>query len=132
MNTDEELVQENGSAESIDPIDLVELKKWNTKLVTPLIVLFATSIIAIYAYFQHYPVGDWFIIVFSSVLIFLIMGFVIERMITRFVDINYDKAVAEAEEARRLEEEARAAMEAEGGDESNIIQDENNPENLNF
>ena len=93
-----------------------------------MIVLFATSVIAIYAFVKHYPVGDWFVIVFSSVIIFLIIGFIIERMITGFVDTNYEKAVAEAEEARRLEEEARAAMEAEGGDESGIIQDDSTPQ----
>ena len=108
--------------------ELEEIKKWNTKLVTPVIVLFATSVIAIYAYVKHYPVGDWFVIVFSSVIIFLIIGFIIERMITGFVNTNYEKAVAEAEEARRLEEEARAAMEAEGGDESGIIQDDSTPQ----
>jgi p-aminobenzoyl-glutamate transporter AbgT len=108
--------------------ELEEIKKWNTKLVTPVIVLFATSVIAIYAFVKHYPVGDWFVIVFSSVIIFLIIGFIIERMITGFVDTNYEKAIAEAEEARRLEEEARAAMEAEGGDESGIIQDDSTPQ----
>lgn len=115
-------------AENAEPIEFEDIKKWNTKLVTPVIVLFATSIIAIYAFFQHYPVGDWFKIVCISVVIFLIIGFIFEHMITRFVDINYDKAVAEAQEARRLEEEARAAMEAEGGDESGILQDDNAPE----
>nr|WP_297706223.1 hypothetical protein [uncultured Butyrivibrio sp.] len=101
-----------------------ELKKWNTKLVTPLIVLSCTAIIAIFTYFEHYPVGDWFIIVFASVVIFLVIGLIVERMITRFVDINYEKAMAELEEAKRLEEEARAAMEAEGVDDIGIIQDE--------
>ncbi len=101
-----------------------EIKKWNTKLVTPMVVLSATAIISIYAYFEHYPAGDWFIIVFSSVVIFLILGLIIERMITRFVDINYEKAVAEREEAKRLEEEARAAMEAENGGEPVIIEDD--------
>jgi flagellar biosynthesis/type III secretory pathway M-ring protein FliF/YscJ len=109
--------------------DIDELKKWNTKLITPLIVLSATAVIAIFAYFKHYPVGDWFVIVCASVVVFLIIGLIVEKMITRFVDINYEKAVAEREEARRLEEEARAAMEAEGEgldvDDINVIQDEN-------
>ena len=34
-------------------------------------------------------------------------------MITRFIEINYEKAMAEKAEAERLEEESRAAMEAE-------------------
>lgn len=104
--------------------DDLELKKWNTKLVTPLVVLTGTAIIAIYAYFQRYPVGDWFVIVCATVVIFLVLGLIIERMITKFVDINYEKAMAELEEARRLEEEARAAMEAEGNEDPLIISDE--------
>lgn len=101
-----------------------EIKRPNTKLITPLIVLSCTAIIAIYSYFQRYPVGDWFVIVCTSVVIFLVIGLIIEKMITKFADVNYEKELAEIEEARRLEEEARAAMEAEGGEEANIIVDE--------
>ncbi len=93
--------------------ELEEIKKWNTKLVTPVIVLFATSVIAIYAFVKHYPVGDWFVIVFTTVVIFLVIGLLTEKMITRFIEINYEKAMAEKAEAERLEEESRAAMEAE-------------------
>ena len=111
--------------------DTEELKKCNTKLITPLIVLSCTAIIAIFTYFEHYPVGDWFVIVCTSVVIFLILGLNIEKMITKFVDINYEKAVAELEEAKRLEEEARAAMEAEGaevGDGLNVVpEDQDDP-----
>ena len=105
-----------------------ELKKFNTKLITPLIVLSCTAIIAIFTYFKHYPAGDWFIIVFASVVIFLVIGLIIEKMITRFMEINYEKAVAEREEAERLEEEARAAMEAEGGEEVENVDQELPPE----
>lgn len=108
--------------------DIDELKKVNTKLITPLIVLSCTAIIAIFTYFKHYPAGDWFIIVFASVVIFLVIGLIIEKMITRFMEINYEKAVAEREEAERLEEEARAAMEAEGGEEVDSTDQELPPE----
>ncbi len=108
--------------------DIDELKKINTKLITPLIVLSCTAIIAIFTYFKHYPAGDWFIIVFASVVIFLVIGLIIEKMITRFMEINYEKAVAEREEAERLEEEARAAMEAEGGEEVESVDQELPPE----
>ena len=93
--------------------DLDELKKINTKLITPLIVLSATAIISVFTFFEHYPIGEWIVIVFVSVVIFLVIGLTIERMITKFLDINYEKALAEKLEAERLEEEARAAMEAE-------------------
>lgn len=108
--------------------DIDEIKKINTKLITPLIVLSCTAIIAIFTYFKHYPAGDWFIIVFASVVIFLVIGLIIEKMITRFMEINYEKAVAEREEAERLEEEARAAMEAEGGEEVENVDQELPPE----
>lgn len=108
--------------------DIDEIKKINTKLITPLIVLSCTAIIAIFTYFKHYPAGDWFIIVFASVVIFLVIGLIIEKMITRFMEINYEKAVTEREEAERLEEEARAAMEAEGGEEVENVDQELPPE----
>ena len=50
-------------------------------------------------------------------MIFLVIGLIIEKMLNRFLEINYEKALAERLEAERLEEEARAAMEAEGGEE---------------
>ena len=96
--------------------DIEKNKKINTKLITPLIVLGCTAIIAIFSYFKHYPVGDWFIIVFASVVVFLIIGLIIEKMINKFLEVNYEKYLAEKAEAERLEEEARAAMEAEGGE----------------
>ncbi|WP_029232112.1 hypothetical protein [Butyrivibrio sp. VCB2006] len=126
MSTDTENVVEEKKSTAVD-----ELKKCNTKLITPLIVLSSTAIIAIFTYFQRYPVGDWFVIVCASVVVFLIIGLIVEKMITKFVDINYEKAVAEIEEAKRLEEEARAAMEAEGaevGDGLNVVpEEEENP-----
>lgn len=95
-----------------------ELKKFNTKLITPLIVLSSTAVIAVFTYFKHYPVGDWFVIVFATVVIFLVIGLLTEKMITRFIEINYEKAMAEKAEAERLEEESRAAMEAEANSEN--------------
>ncbi len=99
------------------------VKKVNTKMITPLIVLSATSVIALFTYFKRYPAGDFFVIVFASVVIFLIIGLITERMITRFIEINFEKEMAEKREAERLEEEARAAMEAESDGMEN-------PENL--
>ncbi|WP_024866436.1 hypothetical protein [Butyrivibrio sp. FCS014] len=105
--------------------DIEQIKKVNTKLITPLIVLGCTAIIALFTYFKHYPVRDWFIIVFASVVVFLIIGLIIEKMINRFLDVNYEKAMAEKAEAERLEEEARAAMEAEGGEDVTSVDDQN-------
>ncbi len=101
--------------------DIEQIKKVNTKLITPLIVLGGTAIIAIFTYFKRYPAGDWFVIVFASVVIFLVIGLICEKMINRFLEINYEKAEAERLEAERLEEEARAAMEAEGGEDTEDV-----------
>ena len=98
--------------------DIDQMKKVNTRLITPLIVLTCTAIIALFTYFKHYPAREFFVIVLASVVIFLFIGLLIEKMLNRFLEINYDKAMAEKAEAERLEEEARAAMEAEGGDEN--------------
>ena len=49
--------------------DLEELKKINTKLITPLIVLSATAVVSVFTFFKHYPVGEWIVIVFVSVLL---------------------------------------------------------------
>ncbi len=106
--------------------DLDQIKK-NTKLIPPLIVLGCTAIIAVFTYFKRYPAGDWFIIVFASVVIFLIIGLIVERMIFRFLEINYEKALAEKLEAERLEEEARAAMEAEGGEDAENLETQDIP-----
>ncbi len=108
----EEIKEENEELEE-KPVVYDDIKKWNAKVVTPVIVLTATLFMAVYTYFKHYPVGVWIRILVLCVCIFLVMGSIVERMITRFVDINYDKAVAERREAEKLEEEARAAMKAE-------------------
>ena len=120
MSTDSENIENSEKTESVASFDIEAIKKINTKLITPLIVLSATSVIAIFTYFKRYPVGDWFIIVFASVVIFLIIGLITEKMITRFLEINYEKAMAEKAEADRIAEEARAAMEAEAGDQVEV------------
>ncbi len=133
MSTDlEEIKDETEEIEEEKPVVYDDIKKWNAKVVTPVIVLSATLFMAVYTYFKHYPVGVWIRILVLCVCIFLVMGSIVERMISKFVDINYEKAVAERREAERLEEEARAAMEAEAFSESasaaqggpQIIQDE--------
>ena len=113
MSTDLEEIKEQEEIEEEKPVVYDDITKWNAKVVTPVIVLTATLFIAVYTYFKHYPVGVWVRILVLCVCIFLVMGSIVERMISRFVDINYEKAVAERREAERLEEEARAAMEAE-------------------
>ena len=133
MSTDlEEIKDSTELNEEETPVVYDDIKKWNAKVVTPVIVLTATLFIAVYTYFKHYPVGVWIRVLVICVCIFLVMGSIVERMIAGFVDINYDKAVAERREAEKREEEARAAMEAEAFRDASqqgpeIIQDEDVP-----
>lgn len=133
MSTDlEEIKDSTELNEEETPVVYDDIKKWNSKVVTPVIVLTATLFIAVYTYFKHYPVGVWIRVLVICVCIFLVMGSIVERMIAGFVDINYDKAVAERREAEKREEEARAAMEAEAFRDASqqgpeIIQDEDVP-----
>ena len=113
MSTDLEEIKEPEENEEEKPVVYDDITKWNAKVVTPVIVLTATLFIAVYTYFKHYPVGVWIRILVICVCIFMVLGSIVERMITRFVDINYEKAVAIRREEERLEEEKRAAMEAE-------------------
>ncbi|MCR5102649.1 MAG: hypothetical protein K6B41_14980 [Butyrivibrio sp.] len=76
-----------------------------TKLITPFVTLFGTAIVSIVTFIRGFVFGEWIVIVFACVLIFLTFGFVLEKVIVHFMDVNM------AEE-RRLEEEA-AAKEAE-------------------
>ena len=128
----EEIKDETQINEEEQPVVYDDITKWNSKVVTPVIVLTATLFMAVYTYFKHYPVGVWIRILVLCVCIFLVMGSIVERMISKFVDVNYDKAVAERREAEKREEEARAAMEAEAfretaGQGPNIIQDDDMP-----
>ena len=128
MSTDTENLENEENKEKNSSFDNIEaIKKINTKLITPLIVLSATAVIAVFTYFKRYPVGDWFIIVFASVVIFLIIGGITEKMIARFLEINYEKAMAERAEAERLAEEARAAMEAEAGEQTQVPEGQDFP-----
>ena len=84
-----------------------EFKKLNKKIITPLVVLSATAIIAIFTYFKHFPVGEWFLIVLCSLIIFVGISLFFEKMIVGFVAGNEGRALAkQAEEERLLEEEA--------------------------
>ena len=83
-----------------------DLKKFNKKIITPLIVLSATAIIALFTYFKHYPLREWLLIVLCCVVLFVAIALIFEKMIMRFMDVNREKALAlQAEEEKLLEEE---------------------------
>ncbi len=132
MSTDLEdikIVGENADEENEEQEEKVydDITKWNSKVVTPVIVLTATLFMAVYTYFKHYPIGVWIRILVICVCIFLILGVIVEKMIAKFVDVNYEKAVAERREQERLEEEERAAQEAREAMGPEIITDDEEP-----
>lgn len=81
-----------------------------TKLITPFVTLAGTAVISIVTFLRHFPFGEWIVVVFGSVVLFLILGYILEKVIVHFMDVNF----AKEEEERRLAEEeaARAAEEA--------------------
>jgi flagellar biosynthesis/type III secretory pathway M-ring protein FliF/YscJ len=96
-----------------------DLKKFNKKIITPLIVLSATAFIALFTYFKHYPVGEWLLIVLCSLVVFVAISLLFEKMIMRFMDVNNEKALAlKAEEEKLLEEENPEEETLEGQEET--------------
>ena len=71
---------------------------------------------------QHYEIGDWLLILFISLVIFLILGLCLEWLITHFNNLVLDRdnaikaqeeAIAAREADERAAQEAAAAAEAE-------------------
>ena len=69
-------------------------------MIAPVISLGATAAIAIYTYWQRYPLVWWLIIFFASLVFFLLLGSVVQTMVELFVEHAVDK---EEEEKRLLE-----------------------------
>ena len=54
-------------------------------------MLSATAIVAIYTYLQRYPIARWLVIVFGTMVLFLIIGLILEKMIEYFEKVNFVK-----------------------------------------
>ena len=64
----------------------------NSRLIAPVIMLSATAIVAIYTYLQRYPIARWLVIVLGTMVLFLIIGLILEKMIEYFDNQeNYEK-----------------------------------------
>ena len=63
----------------------------NSRLIAPVIMLSATAIVAIYTYLQRYPIARWLVIVLGTMVLFLIIGLILEKMIEYFEKTNYEK-----------------------------------------
>lgn len=93
-----------------------DYKKFNKRIITPLIVLSATAIIAIFTYFKHFPVREWFLIVLCSLIIFVLISLFFEKMIMGFVAGNEERALARQAEEERLLEESNTDEETQEGE----------------
>ena len=63
----------------------------NSRLIAPIIMLSATAVVAIYTYLQRYPIARWLVIVLGTMVLFLIIGLILEKMIEYFEKTNYEK-----------------------------------------
>ena len=63
----------------------------NSRLIAPVVMLSATAVVAIYTYLQRYPIARWLVIVLGTMVLFLIIGLILEKMIEYFEKTNYEK-----------------------------------------
>lgn len=82
-----------------------------TALITPFVMLLATAVVAIYTFFQRFPLGRWLVIVLFTLVIFFAIGASIQKIVERYVNaiLEKEKAEAEAEAARAEEVKTEAA-----------------------
>ena len=115
------------------------------RLITALVMLSGSGFMAIYTMLQHYEIGAWIRTLLISLVVFFIVGRLVESLVTHFDDLNKAKenaisaqeaaiaqreadelAAAEAEaeaEAERLAAEEAAAREAEEAENENMPND---------
>ncbi|MCR5674973.1 MAG: hypothetical protein K6G16_04615 [Lachnospiraceae bacterium] len=90
-----------------------------TKLIPPFVMLAATAAVAVVTYLRDFPFGNWLILVFGVMLLFLFIGEVLRQIIEYFVGANERKELAE-KEAREAE---LSAQEGNTKEEENPISD---------
>ncbi|WP_026504267.1 hypothetical protein [Butyrivibrio sp. NC3005] len=80
------------------------------KLIAPFIMLGGTSVIAVYTFLQgNYSKEKWFVIVFSTMVLFLLLGTVLQRFVEKFevdaVKREIKQRLDEEDEAEKLKEQ---------------------------
>ena len=73
----------------------------NSRLIAPVIMLSATAIVAIYTYLQRYPIARWLVIVLGTMVLFLIIGLILEKMIEHFEKANFEKELQKKEQEKQ-------------------------------
>ena len=75
----------------------------NSRLIAPIIMLSATAVVAIYTYLQRYPIARWLVIVLGTMVLFLIIGLILEKMIEHFEKANFEKELQKKEQEKQDE-----------------------------
>ena len=75
----------------------------NSRLIAPIIMLSATAVVAIYTYLQRYPIARWLVIVLGTMVLFLIIGLILEKMIEYFEKVNFVKELQKKEQEKQDE-----------------------------
>ena len=73
----------------------------NSRLIAPIIMLSATAVVAIYTYLQRYPMARWLVIVLGTMVLFLIIGLILEKMIEHFEKANFEKELQKKEQEKQ-------------------------------
>jgi|GEM_PF-1130880 len=74
-----------------------------SRLIAPTIMLSATAVVAIYTYLQRYPIARWLVIVLGTMVLFLIIGLILEKMIEHFEKVNFEKELQKKEQEKQDE-----------------------------
>ena len=80
------------------------------KLIPPLVMLAATSTVAVITYLRDFPFGTWLVIVIAVMVLFLFIGEVIRQMVEYFMKVNEEK---EKEQEEQESEEENEGLETE-------------------
>ncbi len=105
-NSEEKKKKKKKDEEKVETIIRVEAPK--TRLITAFVMLSGSAFVAIYTYLQHYEIGAWLTVLFFSLVIFLIIGRLLEWLIAHF-----NEPIKERDRAILAQEEAIAAREAD-------------------
>ena len=92
-----------------------------TKLIAPFVTLFGTAIVAVVTYMRHFETARWFVAVCATLILFLILGTVFQRMVEKFeVDAVKREIDNRLEAEREAEEEAAKAAEEAAAAKNNL------------
>lgn len=84
-----------------------------TKLIAPLVTLLGTAVVAVFTYFDKMPAGRWFVVVCATLVLFLLIGYILQNMVEKFEEEAVRNWIGKRLEQERLKDEEKARQEAE-------------------